>query len=186
MNFLIAAVPKHTTPSPSYSLHPPAPTPYSLFQSVPENFQETDVFHLSQNVDFGKKLGVSGPQPHDVAYNEVDTGLQTRPELDTLDSLYGDHVSGSVRRQGPRGRYSVSVTTAPPPPIRRQPKAPAPPQRPQLGGVSLDSLLPALFTGPRGRSRGRSTVRRRRPKYIGPAKASDRQGSGDVRWGPES
>ena len=80
-------MPKHTTPSPSYSLHPPAPTPYSLFQSVPENFQETDVFHLSQNVDFGKKLGVSGPQPHDVAYNEVDTGLQTRPELDTLDCM---------------------------------------------------------------------------------------------------
>ena len=48
------------TAAPSYSLLPPAPTPYSLFQSVPENFQETDVFHLSQNVDFGKKLGVPG------------------------------------------------------------------------------------------------------------------------------
>ena len=83
---LIAAVPQHTSPSPSYGLRPPAPTPFSLFQSVPENFQETDVFHLSQNVDFGKKLGVgSGPasggaQPrlasHDVAFNEVDTGLR--------------------------------------------------------------------------------------------------------------
>ena len=88
---LILAVPQHTTPSPSYSLHPPAPTPYSLFQSVPENFQETDVFHLSQNVDFGKKLGVSGPvtsrpqpQPHNVAFNEVDTGLETQRFLQRL------------------------------------------------------------------------------------------------------
>ena len=87
LSIVIAAVPQHTTLSPSYSLHPPAPTPYSLFQSVPENFQETDVFHLSQNVDFGKKLGVSGPQPHDVAYNEVDTGLHTKLELDTLDCM---------------------------------------------------------------------------------------------------
>ena len=88
---LILAVPPHTTPSPSYSLHPPAPTPYSLFQSVPENFQETDVFHLSQNVDFGKKLGVSGPvtsrpqpQPNNVAFNEVDTGLETQSFLERL------------------------------------------------------------------------------------------------------
>ena len=70
------------TAAPSYSLLPPAPTPYSLFQSVPENFQETDVFHLSQNVDFGKKLGVghsSAPArppapPPPLSYNEVDTG----------------------------------------------------------------------------------------------------------------
>ena len=188
---LILVLPLHTTPGPSYSLHPPAPTPFSLFQSVPENFQETDVFHLSQNVDFGKKLGVSGPvtsrpQPNNVAFNEVDTGLDTQR---FLERLYCHNISGSVRRQGPaRGRYSVSVTTAPPPPPRRQPKAPAPPPQrpPKLGGVSLDSLLPSIFTGPprgRGRSRSRSTVRRRRPKFIGPAKASDRQGSGDVRWG---
>ena len=74
------------TAAPSYSLLPPAPTPYSLFQSVPENFQETDVFHLSQNVDFGKKLGVGHgsapapaparppPPPPPISYNEVDTG----------------------------------------------------------------------------------------------------------------
>ena len=83
---LITAVHHHTSPSPSYGLRPPAPTPFSLFQSVPENFQETDVFHLSQNVDFGKKLGVGSPasggaQPrlasHDVAFNEVDTGLKS-------------------------------------------------------------------------------------------------------------
>ena len=92
---LFADKPPLTTPS--YHLISPAPTPYSLFQSIPENFQETDVFHLSQNVDFGKKLGVGPPinhrppkhiapptnrrpppppppPPHSVAYNEVDTG----------------------------------------------------------------------------------------------------------------
>ena len=86
---LVSRVPCPAAPvtaAPSYSLLPPAPTPYSLFQSVPENFQETDVFHLSQNVDFGKKLGVGHgsappppparppPPPPPISYNEVDTG----------------------------------------------------------------------------------------------------------------
>ena len=86
---LIPVAPQHTSPSPSYGLRPPAPTPFSLFQSVPENFQETDVFHLSQNVDFGKKLGVGSvqPSPPDVAYNEVDTGLETRGVLKRLNVL---------------------------------------------------------------------------------------------------
>ena len=75
----------HVTTS-SYNLL--SPTPYSLFQSVPENIQETDVFHLSQNVDFGKKLGVGAavpgpisrahrpPPTQNVAFNEVDTGTE--------------------------------------------------------------------------------------------------------------
>ena len=133
--------------TPSYN-QVPAPTPYSLFQSVPENIQEHDVFHLSQNVDFGKKLGKpsgGSRSRHSLAYNEVDTG-QVSP--------------------GP-GRYSVAVTTKPPR-VRR------PLQR--TGGVSLDNLLPALFTS----QRSRNTLRRRRPKYVQPA--SDRHGNGDVRY----
>ena len=107
-------------------------------------------------------------------------------------------MSGSVRRKSQaQGRYSVSVTTASPP-LRRHHKSAS--RGGVAGGVSLDSLLPAIFTGPpRGRGRGRSTVRRRRPKYqesakefqgdsrrpkyLGPVQASDRQGNGDVRWG---
>ena len=62
--------------TPGYRLSP-APTPYSLFQSVPENIQEHDVFHLSQNVDFGKKLGQpSSSRAQPGGYNEVDTGLR--------------------------------------------------------------------------------------------------------------
>ena len=134
--------------TPSYSL-PATPTPYSLFQSVPENIQEHDVFHLSQNVDFGKKLGKpSGETRHRLGYNEVDTG-QVPP--------------GSPPR--PVGRYSVAVTTNPPR-VRR----------PLQRGVSLDNLLPAIFTG----QRSRNTLRRRRPKYVQPA--SDRHGNGDVRY----
>ena len=138
--------------TPSYSL-PAAPTPYSLFQSVPENIQEHDVFHLSQNVDFGKKLGKpSGGSRHRLGYNEVDTGqVQVSP--------------GSPPR--PAGRYSVAVTTKPP-------RARRPQQR--TGGVSLDNLLPAIFTS----QRSRTTLRRRRPKYVQPA--SDRHGNGDVRY----
>lgn len=79
INCLYADVLPVTTPSYPPS---PAPTPYSLFQSVPENIQETDVFHLSQNVDFGKKLGIGAAPPwrpppppqHSLTYNEVDTG----------------------------------------------------------------------------------------------------------------
>ena len=130
--------------TPSYSLVP-APTPYSLFQSVPENIQEHDVFHLSQNVDFGKKLGKpSGGSRHRLAYNEVDTG----------------EVRG--------GRYSVTVTT-------KTPRVRRPLQR-ERGAVSLDTLLPALFTS----QRSRNTLRRRRPKHVQPA--SDRHGNGDVRY----
>ena len=74
----------------------------------------------------------------------------------------------SVHKAPPhlKGRYSVAVTTAPPParPVRRG------------GGVSLDSLLPALFTS----NRSRNTARRRRPKHLQPA--SDRHGNGDVRY----
>jgi len=96
-----------------------------------------------------------------VAYNEVDTG--------------------NTRQKGPpskkyNGRYSVSVTTKPP--KMRHHKAPPPPPPPPA--VSLDNILPAIFTGTRSRSR--STIRRRRPKYLAPAKASDRQGNGDVRY----
>ena len=138
--------------TPSYSL-PAAPTPYSLFQSVPENIQEHDVFHLSQNVDFGKKLGKpSGGSRHRLSYNEVDTGeVQVSP--------------GSPPR--PAGRYSVAVTTKPPR-VRRP--------RQRTGGVSLDNLLPAIFTS----QRSRNTLRRRRPKYV--QQASDRHGNGDVRY----
>ena len=132
--------------TPSYSL-PPAPTPYSLFQSVPENIQEHDVFHLSQNVDFGKKLGKpSGGSRQRLGYNEVDTG-QVSP-----------------------GRYSVAVTTNPPR-VRRPLQRGAP-----VSPVSLDNLLPAIFTS----QRSRNTLRRRRPKYVQPA--SDRHGNGDVRY----
>ena len=136
--------------TPGYSLVA-APTPYSLFQSVPENIQERDVFHLSQNVDFGKKLGKpSGGARPSPAYNEVDTG----------------QVS-AVAPPRPAGRYSVAVTTSPPR-VRR------PLQR--TGGVSLDQILPAIFTS----QRSRNTLRRRRPKYVQPA--SDRHGNGDVRY----
>ena len=76
-----------------------------------------------------------------------------------------------------KGRYSVSVTTKPP--VKKH-------QRQRSGGVSLDSLLPAIFTGARERSRSTLVHRRRRPKFI-PApvqqpQASDRQGNGDVRY----
>jgi len=120
-----------------------APTPYSLFQSVPENIGETDVFHLSQNVDFGKKLETDNP-----VLNEVDNGY--------------------------RGPVSVHklVSTRPP---RKVAKARG----------ALDGLIPSLFSHKRDetrsrKSRGRSTVRRRRPKHIQPA--ADRQGNGDVRY----
>jgi len=120
-----------------------APTPYSLFQSVPENIGETDVFHLSQNVDFGKKIETDHP-----VLNEVDTGY--------------------------RGPVSVHklVSTRPP---RKVTKARG----------ALDGLIPTLFSHKRDetrsrKSRGRSTVRRRRPKHVQPA--ADRQGNGDVRY----
>merc|ERR1719513_513947 len=109
-----------------------APTPYSLFQSVPENIGETDVFHLSQNVDFGKKLETDNP-----VLNEVDHGY--------------------------RGPVSVHklVSTRPP---RKVAKARG----------ALDGLIPSLFSHKRDetrsrKSRGRCTVRRRRPKHIQPA-----------------
>lgn len=120
-----------------------APTPYSLFQSVPENIGETDVFHLSQNVDFGKKIETDNP-----VLNEVDSGY--------------------------RGPVSVHklVSTRPP---RKVAKARG----------ALDGLIPTLFSHKRDetrsrKSRGRNTVRRRRPKQVQPA--ADRQGNGDVRY----
>jgi len=147
---------EYTTPRYSQS---PAPTPYSLFQSVPENIQEHDVFHLSQNVDFGKKLGKPSG-----GYNEVDTVLSSGPG--------GQPVS--VHKAG---RYSVAVTTNPPRLRRPQARGPAVPAVPVVGGgVSLDNLLPAIFTS----QRSRNTLRRRRPKYVQPA--SDRHGNGDVRY----
>jgi len=127
----------------SPSVYNSAPTPYSLFQSVPENIGETDVFHLSQNVDFGKKIETDHP-----VLNEVDTGY--------------------------RGPVSVHklVSTRPP---RKVTKARG----------ALDGLIPNLFSHKRDetrsrKSRGRSTVRRRRPKHVQPA--ADRQGNGDVRY----
>ena len=69
---------EYTTPSYSRS---PAPTPYSLFQSVPENIQEHDVFNLSQNVDFGKKLGKPSGR-----YNEVDTGRRSQANSLNIDN----------------------------------------------------------------------------------------------------
>jgi len=144
-----------TTPAPAYTFSPV--TPYSVFQSVPENIQETDVFHLSQNVDFGKKIGSPPhhrPPQHSVAYNEIDTGARVS-----------------------KGRYTVQVTTKPP--VRRPHRVTS--GGVEVAGVSLDRLLPGLFTG--HRSRSRTTVRRRRPKFIEQRPvASDRQGSGDVRY----
>ena len=72
-----------------------------------------------------------------------------------------------------KGRYAVTVTTNSPPLRRHQSGG---------GGVSLDKLLPALFTSKRSRSR--ATIRRRRPKLIETPtdRASDRQGNGDVRY----
>lgn len=120
-----------------------APTPYSLFQSVPENIGETDVFHLSQNVDFGKKIETDNP-----VLNEVDNGYR-----------------------GPVSLHKL-VSTRPP---RKVAKARG----------ALEGLIPSLFSHKRDetrsrKSRGRSTVRRRRPKHIQPA--VDRQGNGDVRY----
>jgi len=162
------------TTTPRYSLQ--SPTPYSLFQSVPENFQETDVFHLSQNVDFGKKLGV------EVSGGPISRSSRPYPAVASISSVaYNEVDTGNTRQKGPpskkyNGRYSVSVTTKPP--KMRHHKAPPPPPPPPA--VSLDNILPAIFTGTRSRSR--STIRRRRPKYLAPAKASDRQGNGDVRY----
>ena len=101
--------------------------------------------------------------------------------------------AGGSRARHTGGRYTVSVTTQPPPrhPARAREAGGG-------GGVSLDSLLPALFPAPapaprpppapstagrqpRGRGRGRTTVRRRRPKHV-QLQASDRHGSGDVRY----
>jgi len=136
-----ASKPPITYNSPDY--YNPSPTPYSLFQSVPENIGETGVFHLSQNVDFGKKIETDNP-----VLNEVDNGY--------------------------RGPVSVHklVSTRPP---RKVAKARG----------ALDGLIPTLFSHKRDetrsrKSRGRSTVRRRRPKHVQPA--ADRQGNGDVRY----
>ena len=154
--------------TPRYRLSP-APTPYSLFQSVPENIQEHDVFHLSQNVDFGKKLGKPSASG---GYNEVNTGRKRMNKLPQNCSLVLPAGSAgqpvSVHKAPPqlKGRYSVAVTTAPPR-ARRPPRG---------GGVSLDNILPAIFTS----QRSRNTLRRRRPKYVQPA--SDRHGNGDVRY----
>jgi len=134
-----------TTPAPRHRdfQYNPSPTPYSLFQSVPENIRETDVFHLSQNVDFGKKIETDNP-----VLNEVDTGYRVPMSL---------HKLASTR----------------------------PPRKVTKARGALDGLIPALFSHKRDenrsrKSRGRSTVRRRRPKHVQPA--ADRQGNGDVRY----
>ena len=160
-----------TTPAPAYTFSPV--TPYSVFQSVPENIQETDVFHLSQNVDFGKKIGSPPhhrPPQHSVAYNEIDTG-------DDNHMIQSPHSLLIPGARVSKGRYTVQVTTKPP--VRRPHRVTS--GGVEVAGVSLDRLLPGLFTG--HRSRSRTTVRRRRPKYIEQRPvASDRQGSGDVRY----
>jgi len=143
------------TPSPrptrpfSGGLFNPAPTPYSLFQSVPENIGETDVFHLSQNVNFGKKIesGTAG-----FLTNEVDTG------------------SGRASKPFSPPKY---VST-------RHPRLISPKARqgPARGGFHPSFKSPKKVAH---KNRGRSSVRRRRPKAV-PQVPVDRTGTGDVRY----
>jgi len=144
----------------------PSPTPYSLFQSVPENINANDVFHLSQNVDFGKKLDKSSPlqyRPENLHINEVDTGI-----------LHNFHpVVSPHKHQLPTPRTSLQSK------VTRSP-VPVPFVSSLFGGTGRRrNLVP-------GRRKGRvkNTVRRRRPKQIierGPQNV-DRQGTGDVRY----
>jgi len=144
----------------------PSPTPYSLFQSVPENINANDVFHLSQNVDFGKKLDKSSPlryRPDNLHINEVDTGIR-----------HNFHpVVSPHKHKLPTPRTSLqSKVTRSPVPVPFVPSI--------FGGNGRRrNLVPG-----RRKGRAKNTVRRRRPKQIierGPQNV-DRQGTGDVRY----
>ena len=141
----------------------PAPTPYSLFQSVPENIGETDVFHLSQNVDFGKKIESGGGRG--LLTNEVDTGF---------------------RRHSPSTPFSPAKQIATRGPRLISPKARQPAKSPGGGfRPSFGALPPAKQKAhhPVNASRGRSSLRRRRPKAVtGRQQSVDRAGTGDVRY----
>ena len=157
-----------TPPSPPFpGKFNPAPTPYSLFQSVPENIGETDVFHLSQNVDFGKKIESGG---RGLLTNEVDTGFR-RHSPPTPFSPAKQHVA----TRGPR---LIS-------PKARQP-APAGGGARGGGGFrpSFGALPPAKQKAHHPvNARGRSSLRRRRPKAVTARQQSvDRSGTGDVRY----
>ena len=139
----------------------PAPTPYSLFQSVPENIAETDVFHLSQNVDFGKKI--ESRRNRAPLTNEVDTGF----------------------RRHSRVPFSPAKQVSTRSPRLVSPKARQPKHHGHVGGGFRPSLKapPAKQKGS-GHSGGRvrSSLRRRRPKAVRQTPAGDRTGTGDVRY----
>ena len=159
-----------TTTPPSHSFpgkFNPAPTPYSLFQSVPENIGETDVFHLSQNVDFGKKIESGG---RGLLTNEVDTGFRRSHSPPTPFS-----PAKQVATRGPRLIIS--------------PKARQPASARGGGGFrpSFGSLPPLAAKQKKAHhpvnARGRSSLRRRRPKAVTARQQSvDRSGTGDVRY----
>jgi len=140
-----------------------APTPYSLFQSVPENINARDVFHLSQNVDFGKKLDESSGHglPNPILNNEIDTGGYT-----PFQPIVSPHKLSTV---APPYTNKYRVHRA-----RRLPASPP---------LYDHKQRRPLSHGPR-KGRVRNTVRRRRPKQIMERGNHnvDRQGTGDVRY----
>jgi len=144
------------TPPPVRQFNP-APTPYSLFQSVPENIGETDVFHLSQNVNFGKKIE-SGSGGY--LNNEVDTGSRRNSKHFSPPKLVSTR---SPRLVSPKARQGL-----------------------QRGG---GGFLPSFGAPPAKKNRtpsphkgrGRSSIRRRRPKAVSQTPV-DRSSSGDVRY----
>lgn len=142
-----------------------APTPYSLFQSVPENIDATDVFHLSQNVDFGKKLEKSAGRirPQHVFTNEVDTGGYNH--LHPVVSPHKQHAITSSPR-------SISKS-------KSHRNAGVPFVSSLFGTSKRRKLVPG-----RRKGRVRNTVRRRRPKQVADqgSQSVDRQGTGDVRY----
>lgn len=153
--------PAGTTTAATTAVGRGSPTPYNVFQSLPENIGETDVFHLSQHFDFGKKL--EGPPS-----NEVDTGPGRSPVSPHKQQPVQQQLVQQRRVAKPRRRIQRVRNRGHQAQVQRKRQA------------AVRRKVP--LSGTR-KERQRTTVRRRRPKSYGAQPVIDRrQGPGDVRY----